>query len=696
MKRKRISQSIYRILLSEVLPFELPLFLNNEGFYKMADRVRLFWDGNRLKYKRQILNSSTKEWADAWINLLNGTGSEKKSFNYFINKGDNKGRELVFIHPYMQLKMMKFYQTYDSLILNFCSQSSFSLRYPDKRACYVRPKLRTPSNIDYKANEYPKHYFHYHKYNNINAFYQGKEFLRLESRFSKFFKTDITKCFDKIPIDRLAEVLYQIKTEIKNKENFAWRFTSLMHEFCRGKKTYDSLDDNKADLCSDAVIIGPEFSRLFAEMFLQGLDRQIERLMSEGDVYYKRHYDYECYRYVDDIFFFYNSDDVYTKFKVVLEKVLSAYDMQINESKSKKGEEALKKHAGYAKRDIILVVEKIFTDRLNTIKGYINRQNGIFDVPFFMQSQYCILDIKRVISENGVKMVDISSSMLARIHRKLCKALDKFDDLLKVYYKAVEDKTIDNKGLKILHRYEGEIVIFFTELTKVLFFVFSKDMRMNTSIRVLGILSVMIEFLHGMLFINKEDEDGFNMMIKLRSSSSNNKLFKTIIDELNFLLKYNSLSRLNGLEISNLLLILTLIPRQYSVNHIVLENFLSKKLDRYQQNGDVNVLTALTLLFVLCKNGSNNKLKHRICRWLLQDAEAHMWSLDDAESFLIITSLYILPDIEKKFKIEIYHHVEEKFRTALERLSKGQSPFMQWHRFNLIKACLFKYSAEVY
>jgi len=107
---------------------------------------------------------------------------------------------------------MNFYKKYDSLITNFCRQSHFSIRYPDKRATFVKPRRLYSKTVeelnDYKANENPKHYFHYLRYQNINAFYEGSEFQRYEKKFSHIFRTDIRHCFDSVPIERLSEIIY--------------------------------------------------------------------------------------------------------------------------------------------------------------------------------------------------------------------------------------------------------------------------------------------------------------------------------------------------------------------------------------------------------------------------------------------------------------------------------------------------------
>lgn len=75
---------------------------------------------------------------------------------------------------------------------------------------------------------------------------------------------------------------------------------------------------------TNGIVIGPEFSRLFAEVILQYIDKCVENKLYEKG--YKWNVDYECYRYVDDHFFFYNN-------KEVLEAVRQSYAYHLNEYK---------------------------------------------------------------------------------------------------------------------------------------------------------------------------------------------------------------------------------------------------------------------------------------------------------------------------------------------------------------------------
>ena len=53
---------------------------------------------------------------------------------------------------------------------------------------------------------------------------------------------------------------------------------------------------------TNGIVIGPEFSRIFAEIILQNIDEKVENELRRRKINNK--VNYECYRYVDDYFLF--------------------------------------------------------------------------------------------------------------------------------------------------------------------------------------------------------------------------------------------------------------------------------------------------------------------------------------------------------------------------------------------------------
>jgi len=109
-----------RILLTELLPYEVPMLFSNEGFYKL------------------VSNGKYNSFFDRILQLSKASGSGRKygiPFNYEIGKNiDGDTRTLSIIHPYCQFYFIELYEKYDSLMLHLCSKSHISLRRISKVA----------------------------------------------------------------------------------------------------------------------------------------------------------------------------------------------------------------------------------------------------------------------------------------------------------------------------------------------------------------------------------------------------------------------------------------------------------------------------------------------------------------------------------------------------------------------------------
>ena len=168
---------------------------------------------------------------------------------------------------------------------------------------------------------YLDNFFIYSRYRNLHEFYESQEYHRCETRFDYLFKFDIDKCFDSIYTHSISWAIYNkeaVKREIgKSKHTFAGKFDSLMQ----------ALSYNE----TNGIVIGPEFSRIFAELVLQRIDRDVHQGLPE-EIRHKQ--DYELFRYVDDYFLFYNEPATRDCIVDHYELKLREYKLSINHSKS--------------------------------------------------------------------------------------------------------------------------------------------------------------------------------------------------------------------------------------------------------------------------------------------------------------------------------------------------------------------------
>src|SRR5690606_18172722 len=212
-------------------------------------------------------------------------------------------RQLALLHPINQLNIINFYDQYKSSILYSCSISNFSLRKPTKvaRFTFFNDKLHQQNKgdkndfLELDGVEYEdlKTFFIYKKYTNIYKFYEDYRFHRAEKKFNFLFKFDINKCFDSIYTHSISWAVLGLDAVKENvdvsKNNYSGIFDKLLQYANYGE--------------TNGILIGPEISRIFAEIILQRIDKDLEiEIFKSLKLKSKDHY--ELYRYVDDYFLF--------------------------------------------------------------------------------------------------------------------------------------------------------------------------------------------------------------------------------------------------------------------------------------------------------------------------------------------------------------------------------------------------------
>jgi hypothetical protein len=110
MKVKIDKSNFSRVLLTEVLPYEVPMLFSNEGFYKIVS------SGNHTEiFTKFKANRSQSQYGIP--------------FNYEISKGVESGSRLLSVmHPFNQIEIVDFYKRYDTILQYNCQQSPYSLR----------------------------------------------------------------------------------------------------------------------------------------------------------------------------------------------------------------------------------------------------------------------------------------------------------------------------------------------------------------------------------------------------------------------------------------------------------------------------------------------------------------------------------------------------------------------------------------
>ena len=303
----------YRVLLTEVLPYELPLMLDNEGFY---------------------LNMQDEDLRKAFLETFKG---HKKRwtipFDYFIRKyGGEKSRKLSLMHPLTQLDCVQFYADYDHNMLSLCNNSPFSIRHITKCAkCIFKAdeaetvdtdiQQKRVEVIDNEIEKQYRSYFSYTRYDMMYKFFTSGDYLRLEQKYTHLMKMDIASCFYHIYTHTIAWAVKgkkQAKDQI-GKSTFENKFDTLMQ--CTN---YNE---------TNGIIVGPEISRIFAEIILQRIDVNVLNHLKQEPYSLKLGCDYEIRRYVDDHYIYANSVENLRLILDIYKAELQIFKLYVNESK---------------------------------------------------------------------------------------------------------------------------------------------------------------------------------------------------------------------------------------------------------------------------------------------------------------------------------------------------------------------------
>ena len=377
----------FRSLLTETLPYEVPMLFSNEGLYFAA--------------KEGIIENFEKKHA---LEIFKFRANIP--YKYKIRKNAYETRGLAVMHPAQQLHFGDFYSKYDHLIVALCQRSPFSLRAPSAIASHfverrrVAPalagKIKSVEQIDSgfdAISGVATSYFSYKKYALMFRFYDSTEFLILEKKFKFLTKLDISDCFNRIYTHTIA---WATKSKAYAKKNI--KRDSFENEF-------DQLMQNTNHGETAGIIIGPESSRIFAEIILQRIDLDILKkaikINLENDVHYT------IRRYVDDYFIYSNSEQHREDLKVIISECLFEYKLAINSSKTINHTRPFITAPSISRHRISVDIT-VFFDKCRVLEDYIEA-DGVASRRFKIRNisnlsaltNQTIASIKRSIGEHG-------------------------------------------------------------------------------------------------------------------------------------------------------------------------------------------------------------------------------------------------------------------------------------------------------
>lgn len=730
MKREkiRLKYKKERVLLSDMLPYELPLIFSNRYFYRFLVKNGIHVNGDKIIWNENVSDGTLQILAFILgANMSNmkvngyvtcNDSSLKKNFqtipfSYRILHKPTKSRELSLIHPRNQILMVDFYDRYKSLMLYYCSLDKYSLRYPNKVACYFyyRDKLhktligRKTDSLELFFNEYEnlRTFFSYKRYNNIYKFYEDYRYQRAEKKFAHLLKFDIQGCFDSIYTHSIAWATGGGKDIYKE-------------SFRSEDNTFGSKWDRQMQLMNynetNGIVIGPEFSRIFAEVIFQHVDSSVAHSLKKEKYDFER--DYVCYRYVDDYFFFYNDEACRKKAIELFDEKLKEFKLAISAEKTHEFSRPFITDITRAKIRIDKLIdnelqyhsvqnltEENIEDEADTVDDNIEStlnlsllETAIDDKDWLhFNSRKFNQTFKSILVECNVEAKDVINYTLSRLGNKLSSDIKKFDKNFKVLSRImsnVDYTEYHSKIQKAKQKKEDMIVAFMEELLDVTFFLYASNKRVNTTLKVINILNLIIIHLDNDYEIKGEN------VVKY-SDNARDIVFKKIQDELSLVLKTTSVEPNTQLETLFFLIINKQLRSKYHFGNIE----LTKYLQRFAEDDSLNALSIIILLYYYGNESGYSSLKLKLVEKIKKKYKSE--SLDfkrkSAEFCILTLDLITCPYLTYQNKKEIVDLIginEPELKLMQNHLRTQKYMFTKWTKIDITKELSAKISQEVY
>jgi len=318
--KNNIERNKIDYILTDIMPVETSELFSFGKFYEyLSDHHKelndIFEELIKLKSKNAM--------------MFNGGIWASTPLKYNILKGTNGAREINIVQPISALNIYFFIECYQKEILDYLENNNrFSLRYHRKNNdLYYRCKNQRLTEYFSKASrkvnkniiQQTGAYFKIHKFNSVSSFTNSRLWQQCNFKYRYFAKVDYKACFDSIYTHTYKWIIERNTVDSKDAKNSNMLIV------------IDRILQNINGRSSNGIIVGPEFSRMIAEILLQNIDKGVfEDLQLEGLIIKK---DYRVFRYVDDIYIFANTSNNIDCIVKAIEKNAQKYLLRLNELK---------------------------------------------------------------------------------------------------------------------------------------------------------------------------------------------------------------------------------------------------------------------------------------------------------------------------------------------------------------------------
>lgn len=680
-KKKALSINfpVERVVLSDVLPYEVPIVFSNRYLYRFLCEHSIKFRDNRITWDRvddvldnlvrlvlgipidkTITHCMTGQRSVSVIELEKGDVLYSIPFNFTTTHKQDQLRQLSLMHPKGQLLVVDFYDQYKDLIVYYANKSQFSLRSPQRVAgcTYIdfraqierQDKEEGLVEIDGENYENLKSFFVYERFSNVFKFYESPDHLSSERDFQKLTKFDVSGCFDNIYTHSIAWAVYGKAFAKKNLKNilgaFPGKFDALMQRI-----NYNE---------TNGILIGPEVSRIFAEIILQAVDNEVQRRAEERGYILGR--DYRIFRYVDDYFVFYSADEVCYQVKMILQESLKLYKLSLNKGK----EETF----GRPIITPISIAKKRISDLLDRSLAYdvapdIKEGESAYRGKIHIGKSSLITDFKSILSTSGVGYGEILNYSLSVVERKVGLIFETYERLEKL---SGSDRELSSSVQALLG---------------FVFFVYGVSPKVNTTIKLCRICQRIISFY-------KNNRIGL---------SYGSVIYQVIYERCHSVMTRNADGEGAKIETMYLLVLMRQLGKNYRVDeHVLGHSFGFEFTDgEYRPKSKLDYFSIVTLYFYVENKKRYERLRSNLEEHVLERFYLKKDSLvGDSEMVHLALDLIACPYVTERTKTEILRAYGLPANNLRRMLKYCDFWFTNWGNFDFSKELDAKVSQEVY
>jgi len=336
-----------RALVTECAPYELPL--------EMADHWLYEWlDDRAVSVNPEALKIVAKSRFDLLVLAIVGNVTFEKAFrhgemvqaridgfssgwrapaSFRVRRDRARTRELELLSIRSQLNVAFLYFKQKDLLLHYVSRDRTSLRHPARVNVYGKnpanqfrqEKTAHLVSVETTARRIGTYnsYFVYDKYAFVGQFYDSREWHALEARWRFLRRLDVANCFRSIYTHSAS---WSTGTDFFSKDHLSGS----------GEGDLGQVLDKTMQVANwgetHGICVGPEVSRIFAEIVFQHLGIEIESRIRAENISHKQ---YEILRYVDDYFVFAADQATLEAVSRVIEITLAEHKFAINAAKTR-------------------------------------------------------------------------------------------------------------------------------------------------------------------------------------------------------------------------------------------------------------------------------------------------------------------------------------------------------------------------